>query len=94
MFSCHGVVQGAWVFVHVILLANLSSVCCLYFFSGQRKSVLNMVKEHATHNPEGGDAELERLHSVNRMLAAEVDRKTGELFLLRLAVAEAKRLAL
>lgn len=53
-----------------------------------------MVKEHATHNPEGGDAELERLHSVNRMLAAEVDRKTGELFLLRLAVAEAKRLAL
>jgi hypothetical protein len=37
---------------------------------------------------------LERLRLLDRQLAAEVDPKTGELIRLRLAVAEAKRLAL
>jgi hypothetical protein len=37
---------------------------------------------------------LEPLRLLDRQLAAEVDRKTGELIRLWLAVAEAKRLAL
>jgi hypothetical protein len=52
-----------------------------------------MVKNDENHNPEL-ELELERLRSLDRELAAEVDRKTSELIRLRLAVAEAKRLAL
>jgi hypothetical protein len=37
---------------------------------------------------------LERLRWLDRQLAAKVDRKTGKLIRLRLATAEAKRLAL
>jgi hypothetical protein len=44
-------------------------------------------------NPEG-QVVLERLRRLNRQLAAEVNRKTGKLICLRLATAEAKRLAL
>jgi hypothetical protein len=52
-----------------------------------------MVKNDENHDPEL-ELELERLRSLDRELAAEVDRKTSELIRLRLAVAEAKRLAL
>jgi hypothetical protein len=52
-----------------------------------------MVKNDETNDPEL-ELELERLRSFDRKLAAEVDRKTSELIRLRLAVAEAKRLAL
>jgi hypothetical protein len=52
-----------------------------------------MVKNDKNHDPEL-KLELERLPSLDRGLAAEVDRKTSELIRLRLAVAEAKRLAL
>jgi hypothetical protein len=52
-----------------------------------------MVKNDENHNPEL-ELELDRLRSLDRELAAEVDRKTSELIRLRLAVAEAKRLAL
>jgi hypothetical protein len=52
-----------------------------------------MVKGDENHDPEL-ELELERLRSLDRELAAEVERKTAELIRLRLAVAEAKRLAL
>jgi hypothetical protein len=52
-----------------------------------------MVKNDETNDPEL-ELELERLRSFDRKLAARVDRKTSELIRLRLAVAEAKRLAL
>jgi hypothetical protein len=52
-----------------------------------------MVKKEENHDPEL-KLELERLRSLDCELAAEVDRKTSELIRLRLAVAEAKRLAL
>jgi hypothetical protein len=53
-----------------------------------------MVKGNENHDPEGGAAELERLRRLDHKLAAEVNRKTGELIRLHLAVAKAKRLAL
>jgi hypothetical protein len=40
-----------------------------------------------------GQVVLKRLRPLDRQLAAEVYRKTGELILLRLATAKAKRLA-
>jgi hypothetical protein len=40
------------------------------------------------------ELELVELRHINRELAAEVDRKTSELIRLRLACAEARRLAL
>jgi hypothetical protein len=52
-----------------------------------------MVKNDENHDPEL-ELELERLRSLYRDLAAEVDRKTSELIRLRLIVAEAKHLAL
>jgi hypothetical protein len=52
-----------------------------------------MVKNDENHDPEL-KLELERLRSLDRELAAEVDRKTSELIRLRSAVAEFKRLAL
>jgi hypothetical protein len=52
-----------------------------------------MVKGNENHDPQL-ELELERLHRLDHELAAEVDRKTGELIRLRLAVAKAKRLAL
>jgi hypothetical protein len=52
-----------------------------------------MVKGDENHDPEL-ELELEQLRSLDRELAAEVERKTAELIRLRLAVAEAKRLAL
>jgi hypothetical protein len=52
-----------------------------------------MVKNDENHDP-GLELELKRLRSLDHELAAEVDRKTAELICLRLAVAEAKRLAL
>jgi hypothetical protein len=49
-------------------------------------------------NDENFDPKLElehvELRRIDRELAAEVDRKTSDLIRLRLAVAEAKRLAL
>jgi hypothetical protein len=53
-----------------------------------------MVKVDENNKPKGGAAELERLPRLDCELAAEVNRKTEELIRLRLAVAEAKRLAL
>jgi hypothetical protein len=44
-------------------------------------------------DPEGRPV-LESLRLLDRQLAAKVDRKTGKLIRLRLAVAEVKRLAL
>jgi hypothetical protein len=64
------------------------------FFQRAGEERLNMVRENTKHNPEGGAAQLEQLHRIDRVLAAKVDRKTGELIRLRLAVAKAKRLAL
>jgi hypothetical protein len=52
-----------------------------------------MVKGNENHDP-GLELELERLRRLNRKPSAEVNRKTGELICLRLAVADAKRLAL
>jgi hypothetical protein len=52
-----------------------------------------MVKGNKNHDP-GLELELARLRRLDRELAAEVNRKTGELIRLQLAVAEAKRLAL
>jgi hypothetical protein len=52
-----------------------------------------MVKNDENHDPVL-ELELKRLRSLDRELAAEVDRKTAELIRLRLALAEAKRLAL
>jgi hypothetical protein len=48
-----------------------------------------MVKGNENNDPEGGAAELERLCRLDRELAAEFDRKTGEL-----PLAKAKWLAL
>jgi hypothetical protein len=53
-----------------------------------------MVKVNENYNPDGGAAMLERLRRLDRELAAEVNKNTEELICLRLAVAEAKRLAL
>jgi hypothetical protein len=52
-----------------------------------------MVKGNENHDSEL-QLELERLRRLDRELAAEVNRKTGELIRLCLAVAKAKRLAL
>jgi hypothetical protein len=52
-----------------------------------------MLKGNENHDP-GLELELERLRSLDRELAAEVERKTAELICLRLAVAKAKRFAL
>jgi hypothetical protein len=55
---------------------------------------LTMVKVNKNYDPDGGVAELEPLRRLDCELNAEVNRKTEELIRLRLAVAEAKRLAL
>jgi hypothetical protein len=52
-----------------------------------------MVKNDENFDPKL-ELELVELRRIDRELAAEVDRKTSDLIRLRLAVAEAKRLAL
>jgi hypothetical protein len=52
-----------------------------------------MVKNDKNFDPKL-ELELVELRRIDRELAAEVDRKTSDLIRLRLAVAEAKRLAL
>jgi hypothetical protein len=55
---------------------------------------LTMVNVNENYNPNGGVAELERLHRLDCKLASKVNRKTEEPIRLRLAVAEAKHLVL
>jgi hypothetical protein len=69
----------------------------LYFSARYRRSqreetYLIMVKVNMAHDPNGGDVELKRLCRLDRELAD--DRRMMELIRLRLAFAEAKRLAL
>jgi hypothetical protein len=52
-----------------------------------------MVKDYKNQVPRL-ELKLDRLHSLDRTLAAEVERKTAKLVRLRLAISEAKRVAL